>query len=138
VTVLALLVISAKCEKFKWTIVYFVNLTSHTLYATTEGIDPDPCPGVVNPGAGTTQLSANGAQFYGPVAIDDTITMLWTVVGNSTTNKAEFKRDDLGMPAKVNGGKITFTFTSNCTWQITYIPWSPEMEEDDEDDDSGE
>jgi hypothetical protein len=137
--VLTLLVaVYAGCDKCKWTTIYFVNLSKLEITGDLEGIRPYVPVGRLMPGDGTEQLLEVTAHYCEPVRIDNTITMLWTVLGNSTTNKAEFKRDDLGMPAKVNGGKITITFTSNCTWQIVYVPWSPEMDEDDEDDDSGE
>ena len=82
------------------------------------GMPPNVMPGVLSPSPNETLATATSV-VYGPVHIKGQINIFWQQDGNS--HKAEFKRDDCGIPAKLSSGKIRFTYLGNDKWRVKYF-----------------
>jgi len=115
-----LIVLCAGCENYGWTEYFHVNESGQRLAVTINGVEPNASPGNLLPGAGTSQLREVTAEIGEPVHIQDTITIRWTVHGESETSEVALNRDQLSIPRRIRGGRITFTFTAAGEWQVRY------------------
>lgn len=121
ISVVFWIMLCSGCGDSGWTEYYNVNLSEQKLKVTIVGFSPDASPGALMPGAGTSQLKEKTQHIAGePITIDETITISWTIEGSSVMNSVKLKRDDMGIPAQVRGGRITFTYTADGEWNIKY------------------
>ncbi|MBN2511805.1 MAG: hypothetical protein JXB18_02595 [Sedimentisphaerales bacterium] len=107
------------CNNWNWTDIEYTNISNNRLRVDVSGVSPDISPGNMAPntdGAG----SKAGLHFGDPVHLSDNIIIGWTIGSEQTKYKKEFKRNDLGIPAIVKGGKIEFIYTEDNDWEIKY------------------
>ena len=108
----------AGCAGWKWTDFEYVNSSGGRIYVEVEGVHPDPSPGNMaanTEGKGTTA----GSHFGDVVTFDDTIGIISSVEGGEQ-RRQDFSREELGIPARVSGGKITFTYTAEGQWRVEF------------------
>lgn len=115
------LVFSGGCRGWKWTnFDYFNRSEDREIYVSVIGIDPNPSPGYVIPNDINIMTPDASSSFGDPVRFDDIIKIEWTVGEDTKKHEQEFRREDLGIPSVVSGGKITFTYTQIGNWEISY------------------
>jgi hypothetical protein len=97
--------------------VYFNLGTNEIVVDSIIGLPPWASPGVLVPSHAEDRLSEKSAISYdGPVAVPVTLKIVWHETGMS--RQAELKRDELGIPAKINKGKIRFTYLGADKWRV--------------------
>jgi len=82
------------------------------------------------------QLETTVSVFSETVRIKDRITIMWRDNGNEgwpgglkipgsippgVAHQVEFKREDLGLPSKMNAGKVRFTYLGNDKWRVKLL-----------------
>jgi hypothetical protein len=118
---------------FEW-----FNLSTNEIFVTdTIGLPNEASPGRLTPNRTEDQLEVSGIGFSETVYIKDRIVIKWNdngkdgfhgdfgppgIVLPGIAHKAEFKREDLGLPAKLESGKIRFTYLGNDKWRIKLFP----------------
>ena len=108
------------CDNLIETELSYANYSDVEVEFKITGVSPDVAPSSLQPGDGLDSLSAVGTYIFDPVHFDDTIKITWTIGEDETKHEQEFKRDDLGIPAVVNGCTIKFTYTKAGVWEINY------------------
>jgi hypothetical protein len=117
---------------FEW-----FNLSTNLIWVTDViGLAPEASPGRLMPSHAETQLETIESVFSETVRIKDRITIKWKDNGNEGwpgglktpgsippggAHQAEFKREDLGIPAKLSSGKIRFTYLGNEKWRVKLL-----------------
>jgi hypothetical protein len=120
------------------TFVWF-NLSTNEIWVTDAlGLPDQSWPGRLMPVHREDQLSEKSATIMEDVRIRDRITIKWKDNGKQgfsgfarsrssddnppgVAHQAEFKRDELGLPAKTGNAKIRFTYLGNDKWSITRL-----------------
>jgi hypothetical protein len=104
----------------KLTTINYVNLSNDVIWVDIEGVYPDSSPGVLLPGTGTEQLKRKSGKYVDPVNFHDDIKITWNVEGETTKKTVELKREDYGIPAKIQGGEIKIIYTASGEWEMKY------------------
>lgn len=108
------------CSDWDWATVEFYNKSKERIYVTVSGVEPDPSPGVLIPNSPDDVGPVKASKFGDPIMIADTISVVWSQQGSDSTREATFSRTDHGIPAKMKGGTISVTYTSNLEWELQY------------------
>jgi hypothetical protein len=108
------------CQAWEWTVFEYFNRSNQILYVSVLGITPDPSPGVLVPNDDNETTPVKASNFGAPVIFNDVITIVWSTNSGLTKKEIKFKRSDLGVPAKVSGGKITAVYTLAGDWEVKY------------------
>jgi hypothetical protein len=108
------------CQAWEWTVFEYFNRSNQKLYVRILGVSPDPSPGVLVPNDDNETTPAAASHFGDSVVFNDVITIEWSTKGGLTKKEVKFKRSDLGIPAKVSGGKITAVYTLAGDWEVKY------------------
>ena len=118
--VVAIMLCCAGCGGSDADLVYFNLSTQKILVESISGLPPWASPGVLVPVQGEDRLSAKGMTSSGEVLrIGATLKIAWREGGK--LHQAEFKRDELGLPAKLKNGQIRFTYLGNDNWRVRRI-----------------
>jgi len=126
--------VCASCSALPQVTFEYFNLSSNEVWVTDViGLPPNATPGRLMPSRDESSLNAHSATYFETVRIRPKIKILWKdggaqgwpgglkpneLVPPGVTHEAEFKRDDLGIPAKLSSGKIRFTYLGSEKWHI--------------------
>ena len=119
---------------FEW-----FNLSTNEVWVTDViGLPPEVSPGrLIRNRSEEDRLERSESTFSETVRIKDQITIRWKDNGKlgwpggvnppgsippGVAHVAEFKRADLGIPAKLRTGKIRFTYLGNDKWRVKFFP----------------
>jgi hypothetical protein len=115
--IIALMLCCGGCsERKEVDFVYFNLGTNEIVVDSIAGLPPWASPGVLVPVRAEDQLSEKSATSWDPVGVSATLKIVWREGG--TLHQAEFKRDDLGIPAKIKAGKVRFTYLGGDKWRV--------------------
>lgn len=117
----ALLVCCAGCYNTNEVVFLYFNLSRNEIVVdSVAGLPPWASPGVLVPVHAEDQLSTSGMSSTGEtIRVAPMLKIVWHEAGAS--HQAEFKRDDLGIPAKFKKGKIRFTYLGGDKWRVTRL-----------------
>ena len=117
---------------FEW-----FNLSTNQIWITAAiGLPDEVSPGRLMPSRAEDQLEASTSTFSEVVHVKDRITIKWKDNGKEgwpggiktpggvppgVAHQVDFKRDDLGLPAKLENVQIRFTYLGNDKWRITRL-----------------
>lgn len=117
---------------FEW-----FNLSTSEIWVTeVVGLPEEASPGRLMPSRTEDPLERSTCVFGGQVRISDRIGLVWKDNGkegwsgglkipgsipSGVTHNVEFKRDELGLPAKLQRGKVRLTYLGNEKWRITLL-----------------
>lgn len=123
-TVLAsvvLLVCCAGCSDTNEVVFLYFNLSPNEIVVDSiAGLPPWASPGVLVPVHAEDQLSTSGMSSSGEtVRVAPTLKIVWHEAG--ALHQAGFKRDDLGIAAKMKKGKVRFTYLGGDKWRIKLL-----------------
>ena len=120
---------------FEW-----FNLSTNEIWVTdVVGLPPEASAGRLMPSHAEAQLEVAASQFLEPVGIKDRIKIAWKDNGKEgwpgglavpgsippgTAHQVELKRADLGIPAKLNSGRVRLTYLGTNTWRVRMIAGS--------------
>ncbi|NMC83032.1 MAG: hypothetical protein GYA63_09290 [Armatimonadetes bacterium] len=118
--------------RFEW-----FNLSTNEIWVTeVPGLPEEASPGRLTPSRAEDPLGSKTSVFTERVRITDRIRLVWKDNGKEgwsgglkipgsippgVTHKVEFKRDELGLPAKLQRGKVRLTYLGNEKWRITLL-----------------
>jgi hypothetical protein len=116
--------------------VYFNLSTNEIWVVSVAGVPAWASPGRLAPVRGEDQLSEKGSVSFETVRVADKLRIKWQEGGQQgwpggeyaprgVSHEAEFKRDELRIPAKLKNGKVRFTYLGGDKWRIKLIT-SPE------------
>lgn len=108
------------CRNSKTTNLYYSNFSDNKVIFRVMGVTPDVSPSSLQPGDGVDLLTEVSTHIYDPVHFNDIVKIEWTIGDDATKHEQEFRRDDLGIPSVINGGKVTFIYTQTGNWEIKY------------------
>ena len=115
--------------------VYFNLSTNEIWIQRVIGLPADASPGRLAPVKSEDQLSETRMTFFETVRVADKLKIVWKdnepkgwpggskpgdLSRPGVVHEAEFKRDDLKIPARMKSGKVRFTFLGNDKWRITF------------------
>ena len=104
----------------------YVNMTDHLLRVEIAGVTPNASPGMVNPHTGSSRLRRVEKEYQREILVADAIEITWTKNRGDQKNHALLRREGLGLPARLSGGKLEFTYTAQETWEVKYYQnWKP-------------
>jgi len=114
---------------FEW-----FNLSTNQIWVVeAEGLPPDAYAGRLMPSPAEEQLRVAASVFSETVHIKDRIKIVWKdggaqgwpgglkpgeLVPPGVSHEVEFKRADLGIPAKLTHGKVRFTYLGGDKWRV--------------------
>ena len=117
---------------FEW-----FNLSTNQIWVTDlAGLPPKASVGRLMPSHAEAQLEVSASVFLEPVRVKDQIKITWKdggaqgwpgglksgeLVPPGTPQEAEFSREVLGIPAKLNSGRVRFTYLGTNTWRVRLI-----------------
>ena len=117
---------------FEW-----FNLSTNEIWVTdVVGLPIEASPGRLTQNRSEDQLERSESTFSEIVRIKDRITIKWMeneqhgwpgalkpgeLVPPGVAHEAEFKRDELGIPARLSSGKIRFTYLGNDKWRVKFF-----------------
>ena len=117
---------------FEW-----FNLSTNEIWVTDViGLPEDASPGRLTPNRSEDRLETSESVFSETVRIKDRITIKWKDNGKEgwpgglkipgsippgVAHQVEFKRHDLGLPAKTANAKIRFTYLGNGKWRVKLL-----------------
>ena len=121
-----------KAVTFEW-----FNLSTNEIWVTAAvGMPPDATPGRLMPSRGESRLEASTSSLLQTIRIGKQIKIEWKDNGKKgwpgglnppgsvppgASHSMEYRRDDLGIPAKLSSGKIRFTYLGDGKWRIRLI-----------------
>jgi|ERR1044071_4164294 hypothetical protein len=97
--------------------VYF-NLSGQEIRVTDiSGLPGFATPGVLVPSSDdTNRLNEKSATSFEAVRIADQITIRWTETNKK--QELQLQREGLGVPAKLSGGRLCFTYLGDGKWRV--------------------
>ena len=112
--------------------VYFNLSTNEIWVVSVAGVPEWASPGRLVPVRGEDQLSEKGSTSLETVRVADKITIKWQEGGQQgwpggeyapkgVSHEVEFKRGELGIPAKISNGKVRFTYLGSDKWRIRLV-----------------
>lgn len=119
---------------FEW-----FNLSTNQIWVTNvSGLPLEASPGRLMPSHAEDRLESSQSVFAEVIRIGDRIVIKWKDNGTQgfsgyarsgspgndppgVANQAEFKRDELALPAKTGNAKIRFTYLGNDKWRIKLL-----------------
>jgi hypothetical protein len=120
----------------KVTFEYF-NLSTNEIWVTeVAGFPPNATPGRLMTSRDENPLEVKASVFSETVRIRSKIIIVWKdggkqgwpgglksaeLVPSGIAYQAAFKRDDLGIPAKLSSGRIRFTYLGNEKWRVKLL-----------------
>jgi|ERR1035441_444625 hypothetical protein len=139
VPILAAVLVWAGCSHiiggdvtFEW-----FNLSTNQIWVTDiAGLPPEASAGRLMPSRAEDQLEVAASVFSEPVRVKNRIKITWKdggaegwpgglkrgeLVPPGTPHEAEFNREALGIPAKLENGRIRFTYLGTNTWRVRLI-----------------
>lgn len=115
----------------------YFNLSTNEIWVTDiAGLPAWASPGRLMPSHAEDALEVTASTSFETVRIKDQIKIIWKdngqqgwpgglkpgeLVPAGITHEAQFKRDDLGIPAKLKNGKIRFTYLGNDKWRVKLL-----------------
>jgi hypothetical protein len=115
----------------------YFNLSSNEIWIIEiEGLPSDATPGRLTPSRDEGRLSAAGSALPGGIRVPAKFKIVWKENGRrgwpgglenplsvppGITHEAEFYRDELGIPAKLTGGKVRFSYLGNDKWRVKFF-----------------
>ena len=99
------------------------NLSEHDIDSTIHGATPPLGPGVMPAGRGKHLWDAKVIDLLGPVALSDTLGIVWEIEPSEMKNRASLKPADFGVPRKIRGGELRIKYTAKGTWKMSYVPY---------------
>jgi hypothetical protein len=100
--------------------VYFNLGTNEIVVDSIDGLPLWTSPGLLVPVHAEDRLSEKSMSSFGePVDVADKLKIIWHEGGIS--HQAKFKRDDLGIPAKLKSGKVRFTYLGADKWRVKVL-----------------
>jgi len=100
--------------------VYFNLSPKEIVVDSIVGLPPWASPGVLVPVHSDGRPSEASATSYdGPVNVPVALRIVWREGGAS--HQAELKRDEVGIPATVRKGKISFTYLGDDKWRVNAL-----------------
>ncbi len=117
----ALMLCCAGCSGMsEITFVYFNLSPKEIVVDSIAGLPPWAPPGVLVPVHAEDQLSeSRTTSLDGSIKVAPTLTIVWHEGGAS--HRAELKRDEVGIPAKIKKGKVRFTYLGSDKWRVKYL-----------------
>ncbi len=115
--------------------IYFNLSTNEIWIERVIGLPAEASPGRMGPAKGQDRPSEKSTTFFETVRVADKLKIVWKDNGPKgwpgggkpgdlsrpgVVHEAEFKRDDLKIPARMKSGKVRFTFLGNDKWRITF------------------
>jgi len=113
------------------------NLGTNQIWVTeASGIPIGASPGRLMPSLSENQLDVSASSFSEIVHIEERIVIKWMDNGKQgwpggvnppgsvppgVAHEAEFSRDALGLPAKLEKNRIRFTYLGNDKWRIVRL-----------------
>ena len=126
---------SGGAVKFEW-----FNLSTNEIWVTdVVGLPPEASPGRLTPNHAEAQLEVSASVFSEAVGIADDIQIAWkdngkegwpgglAVAGSippGTAHQVALRRAGLRIPAKLNTGRVRFTYLGTNTWRVRMIAGS--------------
>jgi hypothetical protein len=117
---------------FQW-----FNLSTNEIWVVeVVGLPAEASAGRLMPSHSEDPLRTKESHFFEPVRIKSRMTIVWQDVGKNglpggrkpgelpppgNEHRFELKRDDLGIPARMTGGKIRFTYLGNEQWRVRLL-----------------
>src|SRR5438552_798115 len=117
---------------FEW-----FNLSANEIWVVeVVGLPEEASPGRLMPSRLEDPLETKESAFFETVHIKSRMTVVWKdvekdgfpggrkpgeLVPPGVEHRFEFKRDDLGIPARMTNGKIRFTYLGNERWRIRFL-----------------
>jgi hypothetical protein len=113
----AIMLCCVGCAKMKEVdFVYFNLSTNKIVVDSVAGLPVWASPGVLVPVHAEDQLSEASMTSFDPVDVSATFKINWRE--GTSSHMAEFKRDDLGIPARIKEGRVCFTYLGGDKWRI--------------------
>jgi hypothetical protein len=121
ILLLALMLPFAGCSSLPEADCVYFNLSGHeTTVTNIAGLPPEATPGVLVPVADdTSRLNEKSSTFFERIHIADEIMISWQEDG--TSHEVRLLRKDLGLPSKLSGGQIRFTYLGTEKWRVQYV-----------------
>jgi hypothetical protein len=122
----------ASCARSKVDFTYF-NLSTNEIWVTeVTGLPREASPGRLAPIPNEGQLSEKSCIYFEPVHIANKLKIVWRDGGKEgwpggeytpkgTSHEMEWTREDLGLPATMNSGKVRFTYIGNEKWRVKVL-----------------
>ena len=116
--------------------IYFNLSTNEIWIERVLGLPSEASPGRLGPAKGKDRPSEKSMTFFETVRVADKLKIIWKDNGPQgwpgggkpgdlsrpgVVHEAEFKRDDLKIPARMKSGKVRFTFLGNDKWSVKYV-----------------
>lgn len=115
--ILALVLGGQGCATWKWTSFDWVNDSTRTIAVEeVAGFSELVEPGKLRPGAGPDSVGLN---FGDPVEVEPEIVIRWKT--GDEHHEQTFKRDECGLPRRLNAVTIRFTYQMDGRWRIDKI-----------------
>jgi hypothetical protein len=117
---------------FDW---YNLN-TNEILITDISGLPAEVSPGRLMPSHVENPLEVSESTFFDTISIPSRFIIKWRDNGTNgfhgdfelpgsiipgVEQSAELKRDELGLPSKLEKGRIRFTYLGNGNWRIKYF-----------------
>ena len=117
----ALMFWCAGCFEMKEVDLVYFNLGPNEIFVDSiEGLPSWAAPGYLVPAQAEDPLSRTGAtSFDNPVHVSATLKIFWREGGK--LHKAEFKRDEVGIPETIKKGKVRFTYLGGDKWRVKVL-----------------
>lgn len=99
----------------------FFNLSGQEIRVTgIVGLPPNASPGVlVSVSDDTNRLNEASSILFENIRVGDRIKITWQEGG--TLREVELQRSDLGLPVRLSGGRLRFTYLGDGKWQVKLL-----------------
>ena len=120
-TFFASVLLSTGCVGLRQVDFVYFNLSGHEITVTNiPGLPPSATPGVLMPAPDdTNRLNRAGSTFFESVRVEDQITVFWQEDG--VLREVKLHRSELGLPARLRGGQIRFTYLGGGKWRVRHL-----------------
>jgi hypothetical protein len=97
------------------------NVSGHEIRVTgISGLPLVVTPGVLVPVSDdTNRLNESGLHFFETIRVEDPLKIIWQEGGAS--RQVQFTRSDAGLPPKLTGGQVRFTYVGDGSWRLRVI-----------------
>lgn len=139
IPILASVLVGAGCSHlgggdvtFEW-----FNLSTNQIWVTDiAGLPAEASAGRLMPSHAEDQLEVKASVFSEPVRVRERIRITWKdrgpegwpgglkpeeLVPPGTPHQTEFNREALGIPAKLENGRMRFTYLGTNTWRVRLV-----------------
>ena len=115
------LLVATGCARLSGVDFVWFNVSGHEITVTgISGLPAFSTPSVLVPVPNdTNRLNEASATCWDSVKVGDSIKFVWSEGGVS--RQFEAKRVELGIPSRLNGGQVRFTYIGEGKWRIRFV-----------------